>query len=668
MKFGKILSAIIALFALVAIYQNCGQTDTGNSWYKSCSGFLCADTGIGDARQMNISLTSSATDLIIPYTGTPPYRVKVSGTCNDGGFRRNKIEVALREKLSSFVSETDCENAESFPVVKTKCVDGHFIGDVEVTSATSLCSPATKTQVLELQVTLTGIDNFDNEYTPSRGQLSSDIPVRQSIRPPTLNSFADGGAENFWLGTRVFATSTESIQINDLFGYCTYSSVGPANNKIRVLIRPYGTVERLEFKDVTVECRPLNPADGVIYQRGQQLGFTGVFGYLNPIVLSYLQAAAWPGLTEADAQVNSRNFVLYLVQKDPGISSTYEIENPHNVTLKFNSMNSSQGWTADIMRQAQKQTLRAINMSWDDATVTNNDLAPILGTGGAMPYRFWILQRMQLQEDASFRVFSPNGPSVPFLDRIGKIAYGSKRCDTRLTMDMGRSGTDTTTQALSGSTGTNTFDSTTVQQQRLALCSWYWIDHGLLDINAADIGNWRNTWMSKFIEQGVRFNGSATSCVSASSSTPGDANACQTIWNFFNSINTYKARYLGPNQNIYGGTGSAYRDQQSDFNYAYAQLYLNQIMGWVSANLVMTGTIATSANTFLDNVIKNTYETATNPTRLYGSTTESLEKRKQLYPVELNLSGATAPFQAYTTKTANGSTDANGSQNKPANY
>ncbi len=666
MKFIKFIS-IIFPFLLVFVYQNCSQTHTGNPWYVSqCTGYLCEDTGVGEVRNLNIALAASSNDMLIPYSGTPPYTLKISGSCNDGGFRRNRIKVQL---IENFISENDCQNGEIF-TVNTKCEAGQYIGDIEIDNNTSLCAPS-RNQVLQLQIDLTGIDSFDNEYNPPRGSIVQSIPVRQSIRPPIFNSFADGGSENMWNGTRVFSSLFSYVQISDFFGYCTYSSGSVLNNDIGVLIKPVGVSDsagRLAFTDpndathqkpLPVVCGPLNPADGAIYQKGTELGYNGLFRYVNPIQLNYLQDQAWPGLLGADATVNSRDFTMYLVQRDPTISSTFKIESPQQVTFKFNGVDTSQGWTADVLKQAQKQTLRAINMSWDDSSVTNNDFSKILGTGASFPFRLWIYERMQLVEDFStFKVVSPNGPSTPFFDRIGKIAFGTKRCDTRLDSDM--------VMGISGTDGVNSYSASNRQAQRLALCSWYWVHHGLLDGNPTDVGNWKNNWVSKWIQEGVRFTGDNRSCVSASTSTTGDATACSMISNYFRQINLYKGRFLGSANDIYGGSGSVYRDWQLDFNSAYTQFYVNQIMGYVVSNLVNSTQIATNANVFFDSVIKNVYDTASNPKRLYGTAAANLEKRKQLYPIEINLASETnftpTPFQTYKTKVAPGSTDSKGSE------
>lgn len=648
---------------LISTFQNCGQNDTGNTGvFRSCLGYLCDDPGIGNIGSMRIVVSPDA--MVLPYTGSAPYKLKINGTCNDGGFKRNKIKAQLTE---DFRGESDCENGEIFTVY-SKCESGSFIAEIDIPSTNSICNPANRSQTLQLQVDLIGIDTFDNEYNPANASLAGFVDVKKSIKLPSLNSLAAGAAEDGWIGTRIVSSDTSTMDIYDFVGFCSYSPNIPANNKIDLHIKPYGLpdLDRLTFTQLDIQCQSIQSAAAQVQTKASQLGYDGYFEINNSIVRNYLEGQPWPGLTGVASVVNSRNFTFILAQKDTNISSTYKLENQQDITLKFNSIDNSQGWTVEMLRQAQKQTKRLINFSWDDSTVDDSDISKILNTGTPYPYRLWILEKMLLTEDfATFKVYSSNVSFNPFYDRIGKIAYAGKKCDSRISGDMPR--------GISGTDGVNSYSTSNTQQQRLALCMWYWTYHGLLDNNSLDTNpNWLNHYSAAFINEGVKFNGSSSSCSSYTSNKAGDAAECQKISTYFNRINTMKTNYLGATYKIYGDSGSNYKSYQTNFNQAFAQYLVNQIMTEVGKNLVSTTTIATANNLFFDSVITNVFETSTNPSRLYGTAAASLEKRKLVYPIELNIpKDATftpKPFQTYKTKNTNGSVDANGSENDPVRY
>ena len=617
---------------MIVTFQNCGTTaPEGGLFGSHCYSEVCGANPDGLSLTLDTNNIANGVFNISSNPSEGFNNLRLTGTCNDGGYSRTLIKAKLYQCLPG---TTNCSILKY--IKSTPCgADRKY----EIEASTPTLIPGAHKLHME-------IVGFDNYYQEVYGRSSRLTPILTAaiptIQPPVLSTFS--GASNFWANKDklyYFNSASEKVSLSGyITGFCDYNAGGDNNIYVRMSFK-----NRSDYKLITpasVVCTQIT-AGSTIANSPYRNGRTGYFTLDTlDIFMSYTSSLVDCAANDNECRNNALNaktnriVSLGFFQKDT--SFNYEVSSTRNLILHFTSVQYGKGWLVDPLVEVLKRIKKTFNFSGADVTgnleavsssndytvahnvlTTYNTLTDPLVTSGDNRYgygtrNFIVNKILGATEDISQSIYpgQPNdlyflgtSTTVPYKDMAVVNPNGILKCGLNSAVS----------DPIRGVTGVQyTSD---IGFERIALCLSFRYLNGLFNRNYAQT--------KKMVDQGVTFFNNNASCYLNNEGSTGNvlpANECAVILEFLGRASNIKERRMK-----LANFSNATDDQIKYFGNAMTQYFINKIM----TNLAYRN--SSGENEIFAGVFQTVYPEITDASL-----------RRSLYPNEYNYVGATLRF------------------------
>lgn len=631
-KQSLILLFLLAI-SMIVTFQNCGTTSPeGGLFGSSCSNGGCG----ADPNALKVSLdTSVLTSGVLKISANPSAgfsNLRLTGTCNNGGYDKTLIKAKFYQCIGSSTQCTTLKYLKSTPCG----ADGRY----EIASTVTTLTPGTH----KLFIEIVGFNEFSQEVYGRNSKLAAiTVSAQNTIKPPVLSSFT---GTNFWSQDKLyyFPSSTEKVTLDGyITGFCDYTAGG--NNIIYVKLAIKGSSTYKLISGTPVNCTPIVEGS-TIGTSPYRNGRTGYFMLDNlSIYMAYTgdtfitcDTASSDYANCINNTLNSRTnriVSLGLFQRDVGFN--YDVYGHRNLILHFTGSQYGKGWLVEALVEMMKRVKKSFNFSNSEVTgnldgtqssnndftkantilTSHQDLIDPLITSGANYYgygtrKYIVSGLLGATEDISTSIYPNQANDLYFLGSSATIPYKNMAV-VNLNGVLICGLNSTVSDPISGVVGAY---STDPELERIALCLTHRYMNGIWDKPYAE-------YTYKMVNEGVTFLNNNANCFSRGGQ-PYNSGECSTMLEFLQAAAKIKARRMPSNS-----FGNASDDQLKYFGNAMTQYYINKIM----YALAYRNTDYGGENEIFADIF----------TKVYPEITD-VSLRRTLYPDEYNYVGSSARF------------------------